>query len=541
VRWQMLDMPEDRKSDKFKFCLRLNSLGSLYFFEKYTLQRDRLTFNFHKRILDQLENDGLREMFNIPRDHLKTTMTTEGRSMWRTLPFTELDEICMRELGYGDDWIAWMHRIHNPARRILTISEVIKNAVDLGHRIDWHFQENDLFKWAFSDILPDSKCRWNDESKQIKCRERGPNGEGTFDFLGVGAALQSRHYTDVTEDDPVGKDALESVKEMDKIISYHQLLIGAFDRFVTGAWMVIMNLWSPTDLAAWIKKNQPEFKVHRHSALGGCCDWHPEGEPIFPEEFSKETLAEIRRIQGPYFFSHQYLNIPVAPEECKFSKDWLRFYSTMPSPIAPGKVWLKHAVKAGEVLASIDPKSLIKTIVIDPNHAEEKGRSRHAVVVTGLDPENDRIYLLDLWARSASYDDLMKNLFDLAIRWGMHEVWVESIAGQRLLRYPIEMVSKSRGWQMTMREIKADRGYNAKVDRIESLEPIYRGGQFWVRDDQAEFLDEYYGYPGYPTRDILDALGYAVNTWNVIHAKKVLDAVRARKERMYARKGHTGY
>jgi hypothetical protein len=129
----------------------------------------------------------------------------------------------------------------------------------------------------------------------------------------------------------------------------------------------------------------------------------------------------------------------------------------------------------------------------------------------------------------------------MAILWQMHEVWVEKIAAQQLLRYPIEYMSKTRGWKLYMREMPAGRGKNAKIERIESLEPIYRNGQFWCREDQAEFLDEYYGYPGCDTWDVLDCLGYAVNTWNAIHAKRILDKVRERKNRMNMRKGHMGY
>lgn len=542
MKWKMLDVPDDPKSEKFRTVVRLNALGSMFFFQKYVLQRSKLSLGLHKPILDRLEADVPRYLIELPRDHYKTTMISEGRNMWRVLPFNDVDEFMMRELGYGDDWIEWMRRAHNPARRILTVSEVILNAVKIGWRIDWHFTENTLFRHVFSDILPNSKCRWNDESKQILAPERGPNGEGTFDFIGVGAALQSRHYNDANEDDVIGKDALESDAVMEKTINYHRLLIGAFESFHNGVWTVTNNRWAPNDLSGWIRKNQPEFVIEHHSALGGCCDAHPAGLPIFPEEFSVEDLEKIRQIQGPYFFSHQYLNLPVSPEECIFKPDWLRFYGPVKSPIDPAKHWLRHEVRDGETIPDVNPKILIRSMVVDPNHSEEKGRARHSIVVTGFDPETDRVYLLDVWARSASYDDLVTNIFKLAQLWGLYEVWIEQIAGQRLLRYPIEYRRKTTGYNITPRfDLKTDKSANAKRDRIESLEPLFRGGQLWVRRDQSEFLDEYYNYPGHPTVDVLDALGYSTQTWNAIHAKRVLDMVRQRRERWAVRKTHTGY
>lgn len=548
MRWKMLDIPEDSRTDKFRLVVRLNSLGSQFFFQKFVLQRNKLSPSLHKPILDRFESFMPRLLFEMPRDHLKTTMITEGRTMWRTLPFTEVDEIAMRELGYGDEWIAWMRQIHNPARRNLIVSEVIGNAVMIGTRFNWHFTENQIFRHVFSDIIPDSKCRWNDESKQIKCPERGPNGEGTFDFMGVGAALQSRHYTDVIEDDTVGKEALESDLVMQKTHDYHKLLIGAFVSFHDAEWTVVNNRWAPNDLSGWIRENNKklaphkQFVIEHHAALGGCCDRHPIGEPIFPEEFTLEDFEEIRQTQGPYFFSHQYLNLPVSPEECIFKPEWLNFYSSTPSPTEVGKHWLRHQVKSGEVIADINPRTLIKSMIIDPNHAEERGRSRHAIVVTGFDPETDRIYLLDLWAKSSSADDLVVNIYKLAKMWGLPEGWCEGIAGQRYLRYPVEYRSKLENYKFKLRfDLKTDRGANSKRDRIESLEPIYRNGQFYCRHDQSEFLDEYYGYPGYPTKDVLDALGYAPQTWNTVHSRRVQDIIRQRRDRFATRKSRTGY
>lgn len=544
MKWTTLDLPAPENKKAYKMALRLNSLGSLYFFAKYTLRRDKLA-TFHKNLLGRLESDRPRYLLEAPRDHFKTVMVTEARNMWRSLPFNELDEIAMRELGYDDAWIEWMKRTHDPARRTLTVSEILENAIKIGARLDWHYHENDRFKLAFADILPDKDCTWNNETKQHKCSKRGPQGEGTYDYLGVGGALQSRHYYDIYEDDVVGKDAIESESIMQKTHDYHSLLIGAFQSYKTASWVVVNNRWSPNDLSGWIRNRQPEFYIESHSALGGCCDEHPPGIPIFPEEFSVEILAEIRRVQGPYFFSHQYLNLPVSPEECIFNKDWLRFYKPTKSPNGDNRHWIEHEVKNGETIKNLDPRTLVRSMVVDPNHAEEHGRCHHGIVVTGLDPDTDRVYLLDVWAKSASYDELVHNIFRMAKTWGLSEFWLEANAAQRLLRYPVEYMNKS-GFtyegqhvhhRLSIKELKADRGANAKRVRIEALEPVFREGRLWVRQDQEEFLEEYYAYPGGRTVDVLDCLGYATQTWNTIHAKHILDLMRERKERW---KGYGG-
>lgn len=550
MRWQPLPIPEQDDAEAFRWAMRLNALGSLYFFIKFVLQRDWLTDSLHKPILAKLEVDIPRYLLEMPRDHLKTVIITEGRTIWRALPFDERDEAAMRELGYDDDFIAWMRRTHRPERRTLIVSEIIGNAVKIGARFDWHYQENRMFQFIFPEIKPDNSCTWTEDSKTHKCSSRGPQGEGTYDFLGVGGALQSRHYDDIVEDDVIGKDAIESPLIMEKTINYHRLLIGAFADFSKGNWTVVNNRWSPTDLSGWIREHQPEFMIESHSAEGGCCDAHPKDEPIFPEKFPMEVLRQIREIQGPYYYSHQYLNLAVNPEECIFNKDWIRFYSAVESPVKMERHWLHHEERASETLKDIDPNLLIRSMVVDPNHAEERGRCHHGIVVTGLDPEKDRVYLLDVWAKSSSYDELVNQIFRLGQLWNLPEFWLETIAAQRLLRYPIEYRNKqeamktgvTRGHQMHIRELKTDRGANAKRTRIESLEPIFRDGRFWVRHDQNEFLNEYYDYPGGRTVDVLDCLGYAVQTWNAVHARNILDMMKKRRERWaVGRSTITGY
>ncbi len=521
--------------------LRLNSLGSLYWFGKFTLERSRLTATLHKPIAESLESDILRHLIELPRDHNKTTLITECFAIWRILPFNEADEEAMRILGYGDEWIAWMRRIHNPGRRILTVSEIIGNAILVGNRFDWHFRENQTFRMLFPEIIPDGNCRWALESKQIKTRDRGPNGEGTFDFLGVGGALQSRHYHDITEDDTFGKDASESELVRDKTVAYHQQLIGAFDHYETGRWIYVENPWAPNDVGAWIMENQKNWAHTLHSALGGCCPAHPNGQPIFPEMFTKEGLEDIRQTQGPYLFAHQYLCLRVAPEECVFNKDWIKFYYPVTNPLNKERHNLKHEVRDGEVIGDANPNHLIRSMVVDPNHAGLEGRARHAIVVTGLDPETDRVYLLDVWAKSANYDELFDNIYRMAQLWNMSEMWLETIAAQRYLKYHIEYRNKVEKRQLRVNELKSEHTKNAKRTRIEALQPVFSQGRFWARRDQSEFLNEYYAYPGGRTVDVLDAISYSPQTWNAIHAKGIMKMLAERRNKFSSRRSVTGY
>jgi len=127
----------------------------------------------------------------MPRDYFKSTICTEGLPMWKALPFGDSDEASFRSLGYGDEFIRWMRKAHNPDTRLLLVSENITNAAKLGQRIRWHYESNALYRALFPETLPDSSCVWTNFSLSIKRPNlmTGGHGEGTFDFLGVGGAF----------------------------------------------------------------------------------------------------------------------------------------------------------------------------------------------------------------------------------------------------------------------------------------------------------------------------------------------------------------
>lgn len=553
-RWQILSYPDE--PEHIPHINRLNALGSLYFFIKYVLQRHRLVEHLHLPICEHLESENLNYLLEFPRDHFKTTMVTEGLPMWWALPFSESDEASMRVLGYDDEWIRWMRWAHNPQIRVLIVSEAALNAEKLGMRIDQHFLSNSRFRDLFPEIIPNEQSTWNASSKHVRNTAFRAHGEGTFDFIGVGGALQSRHYDRVIEDDLVGKDAMKSDIIMADTIDYHRLLEGAFDG-PDRTELVVGNRWSLFDLNGHVRKTEPWFRVESHGALGGCCDQHPAGMPIFPEEWTLERLNQVRQREGSFYFSHQYLNVALSPDELIFRGNWLRYYNTKAQPffrkeelegalrqVEYKRMLLTHEVRESEVIRDIPAQVLLRSMIVDPNHAGSEGRARHAILVTGLDPETDRIYLLDMWAQSMPYDDLMANVYRMADRWQMTEFWLETVAAQKFLKYHIEYRNKIEKRTLRVKELKTDRSKGGKWTRIDALSPLFEQGKIWVRHDQSDFLDEYGRYSHstrYPV-DLLDCMGYAPQTWTAMRVRD-LAAIQEERRNKYqrARRSVTGY
>jgi len=510
--------------------MRTNALGSLYYFVKNTLRRRRLVDHLHKPWCISLEREHLKDVYELPRDHFKSTICSEGFPMWRALPFDSHDEDRFRQLGYGDEFIRFMRRVHKRDARNLLVCENITNAAKLGSRISGHYGSNAIFRVLFPEILPDSSCTWSSYSLHHKRTPGCPShGEGTFDFLGVGGALQSRHYDGlIVQDDLVGRKAIESISVMDKTIDYHRLLVGAFeeqepergsktaaqsenDEFVVG------NRWGYTDLNSHIREHEPEFNVVYHSALGGCCSEHPSDTPIFPEEFSSEKLMRWRNRLGSYHFSCQFLNNPAAPENADFKEPWLNQFSIEDPTEKNGfRKMIRHEVVDGIVRKDFPIGHLRIGMTVDPNHSGNAGlgRCRHAIMVVG-EAANAEYYLLDAWAKACGYDEFYGEIFEHARKWNLTKIGLETIAAQKYIGHHILEMCRVKDQRLSIVELKGEvEGPDGELTRKKEwrirnvLAPIFEAGRFHTQRKFQDFLGEYTTFPKGKFVDQLDALAY---------------------------------
>lgn len=604
-RWHELQVVDTMSPGAKKAAIRLNALGSLFFFSKIVLGHMKMTPSFHREfICKELESERLKAVLEIPRAHYKSTIASVSAPMWWALPFTYEDELNMRALGYRDEWIKWMNLAHSSSTRTLISSEIIKNARKFSDEIAGHYESNALFRFLFAEIIPKRTDKWNQDSRVHNRIDGIYHGEGTFDFIGASGALQSRHYDRIIEDDLVGEKAIRSDLVMEKVIDWHRKLPGAFDSKSSthvGDQLIIGNRWSNRDLNAWIRENEPSYRVLNHSAEGGCCAHHPLGVPIFPEEFSIEKLREIRSTEGSYHYSAQYLNNPVAPEAVRFKSSWLRYFKQDAAPVAPPSApnqmkdgtyianyqqlpvgtffnpkieadkaeargasparlreGIYHETQAGEIIDPIRASELDRVAILDPNHSALSGRSRHAIVVLGIlnrPPEPRRIYLLDCWAGATTFEEMIERLIGtrpgsrgLAVKWKVHHVYLESeVAGQQGWKFYFKDRVSHMGVEatFTIRALKTDRSSGGKDKRILGMEPIYENGLFWIRrTGQEDFLTEYEQYPNGRTNDILDVIGYAPQTWGPGSRSTTRDFVKdelQRRQSMIQSIGSAGY
>ena len=567
-RWNIIPPSNNLSPYVQNLTHRLNALGDNFYFIKFILRKRRLSNTFHRQYCDALMCWSLKDVFEVPRDHFKTTIGSVGMPIWWALPFTDRDEKLMRALGYGDEWIEWMHRAHDQNTRTLIAMEVIKNAWKVGRKISSEYKNNNFFKQIFPEILPDTSCQWTADTmthKRDYTRGDANQGEGTYEFTGVDAALQSKHYRRLVFDDLYGKDALKSELVAQSTWEWMQLAVGAFDSDPDNPDMecdevVNGNRWSFHDLNWKIRKELPYFRFHTHDAEGGCCELHPPNKPIFPEEWSLAKLSRMRQRLGEYFYSCQFRNKPIPPGGNTFKTEWLRYFMLVPTTVQkeaqkPSKrYWddfnttlkngntydptlghslisndemtckrhmtIRHEMNNGILPKDIHTSNLSKMLMLDPNHKGEEGRANHALMLLGINLNPTNLYILDGRADTCSREDIMHHAYVMAEKWRIREIWVEISAGQTWCKTAFEIEDKTRKdlgkWYFhQINEFRDNRSDNAKSDRIEDAEPFFRRGQIWICQNSGDefiqkFLEEYNEYPHCATRDILDILGHGL-------------------------------
>ena len=566
------DITEDPVEKKLIY--RANCFMDLYYFSTWCLGKTRFSRNpdkaknLHYQMCLTVMKDGLKEGIEIPRDHFKSSIYTECFPIWRALPFGRREEDFFSSIGYSDLYIKWMHRAHNQDIRILLVSETITNAVKLGVKVSGHYENTEHFRKLFPEIMPTEKETWTKDSLHQRRTPAGrSHGEGTFDFIGVGAALQSRHYDLVVEDDLVGREARKSSIVMADTIDYHKVLVGATDRNPDNPGrdfdeIVVGNRWSHDDLNSHIRQEEPYFNWTTHSALGGCCSLHPFGEPIFSEEWTKELLLKWKRRLGSYHFSCQFLNFPIDPSKVKINLADFRYFHiektnnaiSIPKelpynktrlfdvlPVAQFRSVLKHHVADGDIEPDVYvlSPSYDRYMVVDPNHGGshmgqevgKDGRCRHAIVVTGVKREPRRVHVLDQWAKACSIKIFVKMIFTMAIKWKLKKVYVEAVAAQKYLLYHLnEFVEDHKSDNpelsgITFLPLKTPQHAGAKQERIENFIPMIEAHEIWLNQNNCEDVKE--EAENYGQRkgliDLLDVLSYGPQVWkfDIVNREKI--------------------
>lgn len=426
---------------------------NLFFFAKDILGWDKLSDGLHRDVCLFLQRPDRFKLIQLPRGHLKTTICTISYALWRV--------------------------IQNPNIRILLRSATSKNAQNWLIVLQDLMLGNPIFRWLYPELIPQDfqAVRWNQEALEVKRTQHWP--EATIEAIGGTATAVSRHYDLIIEDDLVNEDHLISDEQMRKVIDEHRRGLSLFVSPGVGERITVGNRWAYDDLVSWIEANEPGVAVYKRAAI-------EHGEPIWPAAFTPETLDQILETQGPRIFSAQYMNNPTHEDARSFNPEWFRWFDALPT------------------------QPMVTFLAVDPAISKKKHADRTAMVVVGVDADRN-YYVLDARSNRWGVDELIDQLFELVRTWRPQKVVLESLAFQRVLRYPIQEAMRRESVSFPIHDAP-QQGTN-KVFRIMQLHEFFNNGSLWLRKGVCEpLVKELSEFPYGAHDDLADALAFVMAT-----------------------------
>lgn len=504
---------------------RIIEPGGLYFFNKVLCGFPDLSPRTHLPLTILVQRLLMKELpqrsllVEYPRKHMKTTIVTEGATLWRFAAHAVM----------GEDLTT----------RAALASSTKTNAMRFLRLVKMIVETNPVLRSFLPEIVPDfgDEQVWNQDEVLFTRQRVFP--EPSIDTIGAGTKTTSRHYTLLMEDDMINEENYDSPTAVAKAIEQHQLyenLLESNDdlRIVTG------NSWSGADLNDHIIRTEPDtivFSVdaedgvnwdrsrHIPDDIAAMCEEWGDGRGLWLERFPREALAKIRQKVGPRIYNAQYKNKPFDPDVVDFKQEWVQYYEW--GKRGDGEKVLKiHP--AGRPMEIISLRDLHIVAAWDPAMGRKTDSDRSAFVVTGVDPIG-RIFVLDVLAVRMDPADFLDAIFDTLIRWGIRQVGIESVAFQRLIFRTVDLKLKNERLEAEMKGDKKARANYISTGVFTELRPLkgkdkegrirhlltapFRDGLIYLHASQIDLLSEYTMFPVGKTDDILDALAYTAMLW----------------------------
>lgn len=354
-------------------------------------------------------------------------------------------------------------------------------------QIKTELEQNSFLKTLFSDILyaePQKQSpKWSLDSGLRVKRTENPKEETVEAWGLVDGQPTSKHFSLMVYDDVVTRESVTTPDQIKKTtdaleLSYNLGAEGGRRRFIGTRYHLYDSY------ATLMDRGTAKPRIHTATDNG-----QMDGAPVL---FSPETLAEKRRDFGPYTFSCQLLQNPVADKAMSFKSEWLKYYKQLGDTAE----WNKY-------------------LLVDPASAKKKSSDYTVMAVVGLAPDNN-YYLIDAVRDRLNLTQRASKLFELHRKHRPKRVGYEKYGKDSDIEH-VQYVMEEKNYRFNITELA---GSMPKEDRIKRLVPVFEQGRFFL-PERLEFTDyegrsvdfvqtfvknEYLAFPVCIHDDMLDCL-----------------------------------
>ena len=305
---------------------------------------------------------------------------------------------------------------------------------------------------------------------------------GAYYAVGRGAAITGRGAHLLLIDDPI-KDMDEARSENVRRSLHEWYSSVAYTRLQPeGAIILIQTCWHYDDLAGWLMREHPDENWHVLSmpAIAETDgDGRKEGDALWPQRFSVETLRSIKVAVGGSTWASLYQQRPSAAEGEVFKREWWQRYGELPQ---------------------------FSRIVQSWDTAFKSGQQNDYSVLTTWGEAKNGFYLLDCWKGRVEFPELKRRVAASADEWKPHVILIEDKAsGQSLIQ---ELKQATR---FPVLAVKVD---TDKLSRAHAASPLVEAQKVFLPQSApwlADFLYELSVFPVGAHDDTVDSVTQALN------------------------------
>ena len=334
--------------------LRERAEKSLFVFAKGILGRTYLTRSLHKPVCTWLQTRPPdRKMLLMPREHCKTTIVGHALAPHILIQSPENNPYFPGQPGED--------------QRVTLVGETDQRSKDSLRVIKAAYEQNEILRALWPHRLWDEPAKqsrkWNDNEIILPRREEYP--DPSIRAIGVGGAVTGSHPSVLIKDDIATLDAANSVTIMQTAIQWHvasRALINAPGTLE----FIIGTRWAVNDVYEYIQTNDPSVEVMVRSVV-------ENGEPIYPEMFSMDKVAQLQKEFG-VLFPLLYMNSAADPTLVDFDVQMLRSFT-----IVDGKLRFREDERD---LALVERMRMPESIAV-PTGARLGPRTWQSIYVPG--------------------------------------------------------------------------------------------------------------------------------------------------------------
>lgn len=424
-----------------------------------------------------------KSLYLLPRGTFKSTVITIGYSLWRLA--------------------------RDPDLRILIDSETQSNSKNFLSEIKEQMVRNEVLRGAFPPMDSKDEALWTKTEITVKTRKRARK-EPSIQATGVDITKTGMHYDLIIADDLVSNMNIGTIEMRDKVIAHYKLLLALLEP--DGELIVVGTRWHDDDVYGWILEHDLEgWEVMIEKAI------RDDGSLLFPERLTKEFLDNQKKAMGTYLWSCQYQNSPIDEDSQVFRKAWIQYY-------LPGDV---------------DYTKLNRYMAIDPAISDSKDSDYSAIVVVGVD-KNNNLYVLDYLRERLTPNDLIEAIFRMRKHWTPIKTGIEVFAFQKALQYEIRDRMRKKGEFFVLEAFTTDTR-TGKTTRIKGLQPRFENKTVYLKRDMDEMEDELLRFPLSNRDDLIDALSYTLQLFDCPYDLEAERMEQEQRERDLAPVGSCGY